>query len=237
MLDRPARTVSRTLRRLVAIVAIAQLFLALSKPVAASDQRFTPDRQGFRKARPSVVSIRGEKTVLPRPQDAATAEAPRRVNGMGTGIVIDPRGYILTNYHVVDGVREIQVTTSDEKKYVAAVVARDAETDLAVIKISPAEKLQVITLGTSSDLMPGEPVVAIGNAFGYEYTVTTGIVSALHRAVQINDAQFYDDLIQTSAPINPGNSGGPLMNIDGEMIGVNVAVRAGAGHRLCHPRR
>src|SRR5208283_3775059 len=175
----------------------------------------------------SVVSIRGEKTVLPGPQ-AAGNEAPRRVNGMGTGVVIDARGYILTNYHVVDGVREIQVTTAENKKYLASIIARDAETDLAVIKISPSEKMDVITLGTSSDLMQGETVVAVGNAFGYDFTVTRGIVSALHRAVQINDAQYYDDLIQTDAPINPGNSGGPLLNIDGEMIGVNVAVRAGA---------
>ena len=156
---------------------------------------------------------------------------------MGTGVVIDPRGYILTNYHVVDGVHEIQVTTSENKKYIASVVARDAETDLAVIKISPAEKMDAIPLGTSSDLMQGEPVIAVGNAFGYDFTVTEGIVSALHRAVQINDAQYYDDLIQTSAAINPGNSGGPLLNIDGEMIGLNVAVRAGAGHRFRHPGR
>ena len=86
----------------------------------------------------------------------------------------------------------------------------------------------MITIGTSSDLMPGEPVIAVGNAYGYEHTVTRGIVSALHRAVQVSDAQFYDDLIQTDASINPGNSGGPLLNIDGEMIGINVAVRAGA---------
>ena len=86
----------------------------------------------------------------------------------------------------------------------------------------------MITIGTSSDLMPGEPVVAVGNAYGYEHTVTRGIISALHRAVQVDEAQDYDDLIQTDASINPGNSGGPLLNIDGEMIGVNVAVRAGA---------
>ena len=83
-------------------------------------------------------------------------------------------------------------------------------------------------LGTSSDLMAGETVIAVGNAYGYEHTVTRGIVSALHRAVQVSDAQFYDDLIQTDASINPGNSGGPLLNIDGDMIGINVAVRAGA---------
>jgi serine protease Do len=86
----------------------------------------------------------------------------------------------------------------------------------------------VIAIGTSSDLMPGESVIAVGNAYGYEHTVTRGIISALHRAVQVSDAQFYDDLIQTDASINPGNSGGPLLNIDGEMIGINVAVRAGA---------
>ena len=187
----------------------------------------TPIVKAAQKAKPSVVSIRGEKTVLPGPQ-AGGNDAPRRVNGMGSGIVIDPRGYILTNYHVVDGVREIQVTTAQNKKYIGSIFARDTETDLAVIKITPAEKLPVITLGTSSDLMQGETVVAVGNAFGYDFTVTRGIVSALHRAVQINDAQYYDDLIQTDAPINPGNSGGPLVNIDGEMIGVNVAVRAGA---------
>ncbi len=86
----------------------------------------------------------------------------------------------------------------------------------------------MIPIGTSSDLMPGETVIAVGNAYGYEHTVTRGIVSALHRAVQVSDAQFYDDLIQTDASINPGNSGGPLLNIDGDMIGINVAVRAGA---------
>ena len=206
----------------------AGILCAVPGFATSSEQRLTPIVKAAQKSKPSVVSIRGEKTVLPGPQSAAT-ETPRRVNGMGTGVVIDPRGYILTNYHVVEGVREIQVTTADtpSKKYIASIVARDPETDLAVIKISPAAKMEVITLGTSSDLMQGETVVAVGNAFGYDFTVTRGIVSALHRAVQINDAQYYDDLIQTDAPINPGNSGGPLLNIDGEMIGVNVAVRAG----------
>ena len=111
---------------------------------------------------------------------------------------------------------------------VATLVARDLETDLAVIKVNVSDKLTVIALGTSSDLMAGESVIAVGNAYGYENTVTRGIISALHRAVQVSDAQFYDDLIQTDASINPGNSGGPLLNIDGEMIGINVAVRAGA---------
>ena len=209
------------------MLACAGVLFAVPGLGATSEQRFTPIVKAAQRSKPAVVSIRGEKTVLPGPQTGAT-EAPRRVNGMGTGVVIDPRGYILTNYHVIDGVHQIQVTTAEDKKYTATIIARDTETDLAVIKIRPAEKMDVIVMGTSSDLMQGETVVAVGNAFGYDFTVTRGIVSALHRAVQINDAQYYDDLIQTDAAINPGNSGGPLLNIDGEMIGVNVAVRAGA---------
>ena len=147
---------------------------------------------------------------------------------MGTGVIIDSRGYIITNYHVVDGVREILVTLADGHRQTAKLFARDLETDLAVIKIDARTPLPEIPMGTSSDLMTGETVIAVGNAFGYEHTVTRGIVIALHRSVQVSDAQFYDDLIQTDASINPGNSGGPLLNIDGEMIGINVAVRAGA---------
>ena len=146
---------------------------------------------------------------------------------MGTGVVIDERGYILTNYHVVADVRRIQVTLYDHREFTAELVARDPVSDLAVIKIPVTEPLPLIKIGTSSDLMEGEPVIALGNAFGYEHTVTRGIISALGRDVQVSDTQTYDDLIQTDASINPGNSGGPLMNVDGEMIGLNVAVRAG----------
>ena len=110
----------------------------------------------------------------------------------------------------------------------AQLISTDPVNDLAVVKIDVTKKLPVIRIGTSSDLMVGESVIAMGNAFGYEHTVTRGIVSAIHRSVQVSDTQSYDDLIQTDASINPGNSGGPLLNIDGEMIGVNVAVRAGA---------
>jgi serine protease Do len=193
-----------------------------------SERRRTPIVAAVEAARPAVVNIRGEKTVESTGVEMVAAEARQRVNGMGTGVVLDPAGYIITNHHVIDGVREIQVTTADEKQYVARLVCRDPETDLAIIKIDPPEPLATIRIGTSRDLMPGEPVVAVGNAFGYENTVTRGIISALHRAVQVSDAQSYDDLIQTDASINPGNSGGPLLNIDGEMIGINVAVRAGA---------
>jgi serine protease Do len=194
----------------------------------ASEQRESPIVKAVQRVRGSVVNIRGEKTIPATATQVSNSEVGRRVNGMGTGVVIDPRGYIVTNHHVVDGVRDIQVTLADGQRYIAKLVARDMETDLALIKIEPRNTLQVVPIGTSSDLMPGETVIAVGNAYGYEHTVTRGIVSALHRAVQVSDAQYYDDLIQTDASINPGNSGGPLMNIDGEMIGVNVAVRAGA---------
>ena len=193
-----------------------------------SDRRKTAIVLAQEGARPAVVNIRGEKTLPTVGSQLGHAEIGRRVNGMGTGVVIDPRGYVLTNHHVVDGVRDIQVTLDNGAKHTAKLIARDSETDLAIIKLDVGQPLPVIPVGTSSDLMLGETVIALGNAFGYEGTVTQGIISSLHRPVQVSDAQFYDDLIQTDAPINPGNSGGPLLNIDGEMIGLNVAVRAGA---------
>src|SRR5688500_1345306 len=146
---------------------------------------------------------------------------------MGTGVIIDDRCYVLTDDHVVEGVQKIQVTLAERASYVARSGSHDPTTDLAIIKMD-CKELTVIEIGTSSDLMTGEPVIAVGNAFGYEHTVTRGIVSALHRTVQVTETQSYEDLIQTDASINPGNSGGPLLNIDGQMIGINVAVRAGA---------
>jgi serine protease Do len=190
--------------------------------------RITPIVRAVRDAAPAVVNIQGQKPVVDAAAPAGRGVATREVNGMGTGVVIDSRGYILTNHHVVDGVRQINVTLDGGQAYVAQLVAHDRETDLAVIRIRTPQPLPTITLGTSQDLMTGETVVAVGNAYGYEHTVTSGIVSALHRNVQVNETQQYLDLIQTDASINPGNSGGPLLNLDGKMIGLNVAVRAGA---------
>jgi serine protease Do len=194
----------------------------------ASDLRRTAIVKAVEAARDSVVNIHGQKTLTGAEDASLRSDSPRRVNGMGTGVVIDERGYILTNHHVVDGVRKIEVTLADKSTYIAQLVSSDPVTDLAVIKINVSRTLPPMTAGTSEDLMIGEPVIAMGNAFGYEHTVTRGIISALHRSVQVSDAQSYEDLIQTDASINPGNSGGPLMNIDGQMIGLNVAVRAGA---------
>lgn len=173
----------------------------------------------------SVVNLRGRKTVA---ADIGSDAESKQVNGMGTGVIIHPRGYVLTNYHVVQGVKRIEVTTSDRQKTTAKVLAHDPETDLAILKIDLPRELPTIRIGSSSDLMLAETVAAVGNAYGYEHTVTVGIVSQLGRTVQVNEDQVYKNLIQTDASINPGNSGGPLLNLNGEMIGINVAVRIGA---------
>ncbi len=208
------------------LLAFASCFVPALPAFAVSSDRLTPVVRAVRDARPAVVNIQGQKSISASPDGTPTPT--RQVNGMGTGVVVDPRGYILTNHHVVDGVRKIKVTLSNGQTYIARVVARNKQTDLAMIRIRTPRPLPVVRIGTSEDLMAGESVIAVGNAFGYENTVTTGVISALHRNVQVNETQQYLDLIQTDASINPGNSGGPLLNIDGQMIGVNVAVRAGA---------
>jgi len=178
----------------------------------------------------SVVNIHSERTINAPGDDPfrTTSMTPQRVNGMGTGIVLDPRGYIVTNYHVVDDVQSLRVRLVDGTNCPARVIATDKESDLAIIKIDPPSSLAVVPLGTSHDLMLAERVIAIGNAFGYEHTVTLGNVSALKRDVTLNKEISYKSLIQTQTPINPGNSGGPLFNKLGEVVGVNVAIRAGA---------
>jgi serine protease Do len=192
--------------------------------------RRTPVVDVIDKVKAAVVNIHSERTIssLNRDDMLALTQTQNRVNGMGTGIVIDPRGYIVTNHHVVDDVQMLRVKLLDGASYPAKVVARDPEADLAILKIDAGKPLQTIPLGTASDLMLGETVIAIGNAFGYEHTSTVGIVSALKRDVSLNKEVSYKSLIQTDASINPGNSGGPLLNIHGELIGVNVAIRAGA---------
>jgi len=176
------------------------------------------------------VSISSEKKAASHSRWPFTAEENQqpRVSGMGSGVLVDGRGYILTNYHVVERVQGIEVTLFDGTTHPARVLQYDPVMDLAVLKVNADHPLAAIKIGTSSDLMVGETVVTIGNAFGYENTVSVGIISSLHRDVTLSDEQVYRNLIQTDACINPGNSGGPLINLDGELIGINVAVRAGA---------
>jgi serine protease Do len=192
--------------------------------------RQTPVVDVVRRVREAVVNIHSERTVRTSSVDElfSNTGTASRVNGMGTGILIDPRGYIITNQHVVEDVALIRIGLADGTTANARVLARDNECDLALLKIDADHPLPTIPLGTTRDLMVGETVVAIGNAYGYEHTVTVGVVSATSRDVTLNKEISYKALIQTDASINPGNSGGPLLNVHGELIGVNVAIRAGA---------
>jgi len=195
-------------------------------PDYAAISRISPTVAAVRRAAPSVLNLHSVKTTY---DDEAVfgSRKPRKVNGMGTAIVVDPRGYLLTNHHVVDGVESLRATDESGSSYVARTLSVDPKHDLALVKID-AENLPVMPLGTSCDLMRGETVIAIGNAFGYEHTVSKGIISQLFRDVEVTETQCYRNLIQTDASINPGNSGGPLVNVRGEVIGINVAIRAGA---------
>ena len=155
-------------------------------------------------------------------------EAPQpkeyKQKSLGSGFIIDADGYILTNNHVVEDADEIKVILKDHKEYEAKVVGRDSKTDIALIKIKSWKGLQMIKLGDSDELRVGDWVMAIGNPFGLENTVTAGIVSAKGRVI---GAGPYDNFIQTDASINPGNSGGPLINLKGEVVGINTAIFAG----------
>ena len=158
-------------------------------------------------------------------KDNFGSKPQRHTRAMGSGFVINPNGYIVTNNHVVDGATKISVKLSDGRELPGKVVGRDAKTDIALLKVEAAN-LTVIPLGDSSTMQVGEPVMAIGNPFGLEQTVTTGIVSATGRAI---GAGPYDDFIQTDASINPGNSGGPLINARGQAIGINTAIYSQGG--------
>jgi serine protease Do len=205
-----------------------------------SELRRSPIVKAVERATPAVVNVSTEQEVrrpsgmFPGfPGDSFFEEffkdflfpfpkAPSR-RSLGSGVIVDPKGLILTNEHVIQGASSIKVTLSDQREFEAKVVGADPPSDLAVLKIDAREPLPVIPMGRSSDLMIGETVIAIGNPFGLSHTVTTGVISALNRSIR-TESRIYRDFIQTDAAINPGNSGGPLLNIDGELIGINTAI-------------
>jgi serine protease Do len=161
-----------------------------------------------------------------------TPQAPRKfkreLRGIGTGMIINENGYILTNYHVVAGATQIQVSLSNTNQYQAKVIGTDPKTDLAIIKVNAKEKLPFVTFGDSDKVEVGEWVIAIGQPRGLLESVTQGIISAKHRQ-GITDPSTYQDFLQTDAAINPGNSGGPLINLDGLVIGVNSIIASQSG--------
>ena len=206
-----------------------------SRPTAKSLDFNAPESDG--KTRPVIVSADEKinidvfEAVHPAVVNIATTTLgmnfwmeiiPRQ--GQGSGFVIDNRGFIMTNNHVVANAQNMTVTMADGKKIQATLVGRDPSSDLAVIRISPREVNAVARLGDSDSVRPGQKAIAIGNPFGLTHTLTTGIVSALRRSIRTEDGNQMDDLIQTDAAINPGNSGGPLLNSNGEVIGVNTAI-------------
>ena len=155
-------------------------------------------------------------------------QQPAPGNGSGTGFLIDKEGYILTNNHVVENADVIKITLQNEKKYEAKLIGSDSKTDIALLKIvnTDSKHFPYLTLGNSENVEVGEWVVAIGNPFGLDHTVTAGVVSAKARNI---GAGPYDEYIQTDASINPGNSGGPLLNMNGEVIGINTAIFSRTG--------
>ncbi|MCC7383142.1 MAG: trypsin-like peptidase domain-containing protein [Deltaproteobacteria bacterium] len=220
--------------------ALVSLCFALSIPAlpAIPVERRTPVVQVVEQAGPSVVSI-GAEIVEENPFSRSTPfdrlwrdfyGQQRREptsQSLGSGVIIDKTGLVLTNEHVIARANSITVTLRDRRTFAAEVVGADPAFDVAVLRLKDSRDLPLVELGASSDLMPGETVVAIGNPFGLSNTVTTGVVSALHRSVPMGD-RAYEDFIQTDAAINPGNSGGALLNIQGKLIGINTAIY-GAG--------
>ncbi|XPV76703.1 MAG: trypsin-like peptidase domain-containing protein [Desulfovibrio sp.] len=165
---------------------------------------------------------------FPSKQNQRPRTVEQKRSSLGSGVLIDgKRAFVLTNAHVIDGASDIEVRLRDGRSFKAILIGSDPDFDLAVLKLRDARNLPQVKMGDSNDIYIGETVIAIGNPFGFTHTVTTGVVSALNRSVNTKRGTF-TDFIQTDTAINPGNSGGPLLNILGELIGVNTAIRAGA---------
>jgi len=177
--------------------------------------------QAAEKISPSVVFINATKT-FPQSRGAASREQ-REAHGSGSGFVFTPDGFILTNSHVVHDTSRLTVALSDGRRFEAAMVGDDPASDVAVIRIS-AGGLVAAPLGDSEKIRVGQLAIAIGNPYGFQYSVTAGVVSALGRSLRSDSGRLIDNVIQTDAALNPGNSGGPLVNSNGEVIGVNTAV-------------
>jgi len=216
-------------RSTAVLTLLASLVLPRLAPAAESVRR-TPVVAVVERVAPAVVNISAESIV--REVDPFFGRffgsRARRAQSLGSGLIIDASGLVVTNAHVIDGASRIVVTTLDGRELEAQVLGSDRDADLAVLKV--AERgLPAVPLGKSADLLMGETVVAIGNPFGLTHTVTTGVLSARGRTVSSESGETaYTDFLQTDASINPGNSGGPLVNLAGEVIGVNTAIIQGA---------
>lgn len=229
----------------VAVAALVVLFITPFLSVKTYPAPFPRENavvKAVKTVSPAVVNISSEYEVIARSnpffdfgldpffdsffKDFFEPNYKRRYkrNSLGSGVIIDgDRGYILTNEHVIARSAKITVVLRDEREFEADLVGSAPDFDLAVLRIQPKDPLPAIPMGSSDDLMIGETVIAIGNPFGFSNTVTTGVISAMSRSIQAEN-RTYRDFIQTDASINPGNSGGPLLNINGELIGINTAI-------------
>ncbi len=197
-----------------------------SEPAAAATG-YTPEEQNnidiYKMGRDATVNI----TSVVYRQNFWFQVFPEK--GTGSGFIIKPTGEILTNNHVVNGARDLTVTLADKKIYKAKVLDIDPRADLALIKIEAGRQLPALNLGNSDALVVGQKVLAIGNPFGFEGTLTTGVVSSLNRSIQTDESRQLEGMIQTDAAINPGNSGGPLLDSRGTVIGINTAIYGSQG--------
>ena len=215
------------------VVPLLALFVTQTLLAAPLPSRRNEVVEVVEKVSPAVVNISAEQTVRRRPSiedlffnfDAR----PRTAKSLGSGVIIDAKGILLTNDHVISGASKILATTKTGRELECEVIGSDADNDLAVLRVKrPGAALPTIHMGTSSDVLIGETVVAIGNPYGLSNTVTAGVLSAVGRSVPGENQRVYSDFLQIDAPINPGNSGGPVVNIQGDMIGVATAIVGGA---------
>ncbi|MBI5748949.1 MAG: Do family serine endopeptidase [Nitrospinae bacterium] len=224
--------------RFSVLCLLFSVFCLLATPAAHAQERRTPVVIAVEKVSPAVVNINTEEVIRQRAnpftglgdeffdqffQDFFPPQDYKR-QSLGSGVIINQKGYILTNEHVISRASTIKITLNDNREFDAHLVGADSRSDLAIIKIDSDKPLPFAQMGASADIMIGESVIAIGNPFGLSHTVTTGIVSAVNRNIKGEDGRIYSDFIQIDASINPGNSGGPLLNINGEVIGINSAI-------------
>jgi S1-C subfamily serine protease len=205
---------------------VQQAPLSTDRPAGGEDGEALTARDIYKRDAPGVVFIRAE--IVQQQDSPFGLPTEQRGEATGSGFVIDRDGTILTNAHVVQGAREVRVTFQDKRVVDAKVLGADPSTDLAVLKVDPEGlNLRPLTLGSSKDVQVGDPTIAIGNPYGLERTLTTGVVSATKRTILGLDGFQIDNVIQTDAAINPGNSGGPLLDAAGRVIGINSQIRTG----------
>src|SRR3954463_7768143 len=223
------------------IACLSLLLIVAKAPAEEINLRRTVTVEVVKKTKDAVVNISATKIVNQRMnpfgndpfwQQFDVGDIARiPADSLGSGFIVHPDGYVVTNHHVIDRARQINVELADGRKIPADLISSDAEADLAILKIREKEgtKFPTLELGDSGDLMIGEPVIAVGNPMGFSHSVSTGIVSAIHRDLKDNrEHVMLGDLVQTDAAINPGNSGGPLLNAYGQVIGINTAIRGDA---------